>query len=208
MSLLDFPHCASCIAKTFDQDKHKDVPETDGPFHIYYQVFRCKAIPTITLTQYFTNLVKRTHPTVEAMLHAVVYLHRLTQFSTDKRRMTPPLYLNAHTIHRLLCTCLLLALKYIDERNISAIDYAPAANITQVKEVVLQEKCALEMLEYRLHVSMEELVAAQLYVTGKNGSFTSALLSIAYYPNAVYLKIMYAINAERDTRERAVGVLI
>lgn len=205
MSLLDFKsndECAALIGKTFDQDNMKEVPEIP-PFHLFYTVFRCKAVPPISLTDYVTGLVRRMGPSTEALLLSVIYLHRLTSF---KNAQNPQLHLNARTVHRLFSTCLLLALKYMDERSITATNYAKSSG-AQLREVLMQERCALFILDYRLNATLEELVAARLYITGKNGSFISALLSTAYYPDTTYLKIVYAINAERDERERAVGVI-
>lgn len=206
MSLLDFKsneECAALIGKTYNQDSVKEVIEIP-PFNLFYTVFRCKAVPTISLADYFTGLVRRLGASTEALLLSVIYLHRLTSF---KNAQNPQLHLNARTVHRLLSTSFLLALKYIDERNIRASDYGKVSGC-QLRETLMQERCALHILDYRMQASLEELVAARLFITGKNGSFISALLSVSYYPDKIYLKIMYAINAERDERERAQGIIM
>lgn len=204
MSLFDFPNCDAAIAETLCQEQTSD-DDSPGLLLAHYTIFRCASPPTITLADYVARLVRLTHPTIEAQLISVIYLMRLLRTAQDRRMY---MKLNTRTVHRLFCTCLLLALKFWDERNLRAREFAVFAKITNVKELVMQELIALKIVDYRLTVTMEELVAARLFVTKKHRSFTSSLLYLSFHGDPLLVRLIYLAKEEDNERERAMGEIV
>lgn len=92
---------------------------------------------------------------------AILYLIRLTD-------VCPIFELNDFNVHRLICTAVVLAAKWLDDVSYSNAHYAKVGGIQNAVEMGRLEEHMLRALDYRLFISKEsyEDVERQIIAIG------------------------------------------
>jgi len=110
-------------------------------FHSFYA-------PRVTLREYVERIVTYAPCTVESFVVSLVYLNRIANFQGA-------LFINAHTIHRLFLTSLLLAAKYCDDVFFNNKHYSRIGGIS-CKEMNALELEFLFRIKFECNVSAAE----------------------------------------------------
>jgi Cyclin len=120
-------------------------PEPHDPAALFFSPFRQK---TFTLDFYCKRLLQYTYCSKSCFVVAILYLVRLSE-------RFPVFELNDYNVHRLICTAVVLAAKFVDDTSFSNVHYAKVAGIQSPGEMNKLEAFMLKALDYRLFVSQE-----------------------------------------------------
>lgn len=114
-----------------------------------YGNFQCSSIPSKSISDFFTGISYSSHCSSEALILSVRFLSKV-------KFKKPDLPVDSYTIHRLMLTCLLLAIKVHDDMYVSNADYGKCCGLPDVKEINAMEAKLLMMLDYEVYVSGAE----------------------------------------------------
>ena len=108
------------------------------------------------------RVFKYSHCSVECLVHALIYIDRLIQ-----SRIIP---VNSLTIHRIIITSAVLAIKYFDDSFYTDNQYARIGGI-EVEELCFLEIEFLKSINFSLYVSCEDYQKYhnELYLHVSNG---------------------------------------
>lgn len=115
-----------------------------------YMYFYSTTIPSLKPTDFVYRLLKHVKSSDSVLIYALILLHRLAIFDEY-------LEINPYNVHRLLITAIVIAAKLLDHRYFSNKYYAQVAGISSLREMNNLEVQMLKLLEYRIHVTREEL---------------------------------------------------
>lgn len=90
---------------------------------------------------------------IDALVLALVYVERIYKLHPNAR-------LCSYTLHRLICTGMLLATKFSEDRPLSNRFWAKVAGISLVELNKLEQKL-LELIQFQLYVLPEDFLAAK-----------------------------------------------
>jgi hypothetical protein len=111
-----------------------------------YSSFQCNSIPAKSIDSFFTAISYSSHCSSEALILSVRYLSKV-------KYRRPDLPVDEYTIHRLILTCLLLAIKVHDDMFVSNADYGKCCGLADVQEMNRMEAKLLEFLDFDVYVS-------------------------------------------------------
>jgi hypothetical protein len=120
-------------------------PEPHDPAALFFSPFRQK---TFSLNFYCKRLLEYTYCSKSCFVVAILYIVRLSE-------RHPVFELNDFNVHRLICTAVVLAAKFMDDMSFSNVHYAKVAGIRTAGEMNKLEAFMLKALDYRLFVSLE-----------------------------------------------------
>lgn len=112
---------------------------------------------TFTLDSYCQRLLVYTGCSKSCFVVALLYMARMAENRSVYE-------LNYYNVHRLLCTALVLASKYLDDASYSNAHYAKVSGIQTVAEMNKLEAHMLEVLDYRLHVTQENYDEVEIQI--------------------------------------------
>ena len=111
-------------------------------------VFHALQAPSVSPSDYLYRLIKHSHCTRSAFIIAFYYLERVAEKGVD-------LGINSLSVHRLLLTAVLLAIKYLEDVLYDNAHFAIVGGL-DVQELNMLELDMLKVLNFRLHISPEE----------------------------------------------------
>lgn len=103
---------------------------------------------TFTLNYYCARLIHYTACSKSCFVVAILYLVRLAE-------RCPVFQLNEYNVHRLFCTAVMLAAKWVDDVSYSNAHYAKVGGVQNAAEMSKLEEHMLRALDYRLFISKE-----------------------------------------------------
>lgn len=115
-----------------------------------YMYFYSTTIPSLKPTAFVYRLLKHVKSSDAVLIYALILLQRLAIYDEF-------LEINPYNVHRLLITAIVIAAKLLDHRYFSNKYYAQVAGISSLREMNNLEVQMLKALEYRIHVTREEL---------------------------------------------------
>ncbi|CAK64669.1 unnamed protein product (macronuclear) [Paramecium tetraurelia] len=110
-------------------------------------LFHSQKVPSITLENYMSRIVRYTKCSEECLVIAFIYLSRIQELNQE-------LQLNRQSAHRLLFIAIVLAIKYQDDDIFKNDYYAKVGGIT-MWELNDMEEVFLELLDYKLFVQQD-----------------------------------------------------
>lgn len=129
-------------------------PEPHDPAALFFSPFRQKSF---TLNFYCKRLLQYTYCSKSCFVVAILYIVRLSE-------RYPVFELNDFNVHRLFCTAVVLAAKFVDDTSFSNVHYAKVAGIQTPGEMNKLEAFMLKALDYRLFVSQESYCEVEAQV--------------------------------------------
>lgn len=120
-----------------------DFPERNDPAMLFFSPYRQKAF---TLNFYCKRLLQYTYCSKSCFVVAILYVVRLSE-------RYPVFELNDYNVHRLICTAVVLAAKFVDDTSFNNAHYAKVAGIQTAAEMNKLEATMLKALDYRLFVN-------------------------------------------------------
>ncbi|CAD8212765.1 unnamed protein product [Paramecium octaurelia] len=110
-------------------------------------LFHSQKVPSITLENYMSRILRYTKCSEECLIIAFIYLGRIQELNQE-------LQLNRQSAHRLLLIAIVLAIKYQDDDIFKNEYYAKVGGIT-MWELNDMEEQFLELLDYKLFVQQD-----------------------------------------------------
>lgn len=126
-------------------DAPRTLPNPTEPAALFFSPARQTAF---TLSFYCRRLVEYTCCSKSAFVVAILYLARLAE-------MHPVFLVNEFNVHRLVCTAVVLAAKWLDDVSYSNAHYAKVAGVQSAAEMTRMENHMLRCLDFRLYVAQE-----------------------------------------------------
>ena len=123
---------SSCIFGYMVDNSHKNIDS----------VFIGKYLPDLSIYDYYYRICKYFRCSTVVFLIALIYMDRLSS----------RVEINKYTVHRLIITTFVIAVKYIEDLHYSNAFYAQVGGIT-LQELNKYESKILEILEYELEIS-------------------------------------------------------
>lgn len=120
-------------------------PDPRDPAALFFSPYKQKSF---TLSFYCRRLIQFNCCSKACFPIAILYLIRLAEKESVFE-------LNDYNVHRLVCTALVLAAKYLDDVSYSNSHYAKVGGIQTGDEMNKLEHHMLKMMDYRLFVSKE-----------------------------------------------------
>lgn len=133
-------------------------------------------MPSITLENYLQRIVKHTHVSDECLILSLIYVDQFV-------RRNPDFQICNHTIHRLMLTSIIIAIKFHSDFYRYNSYYAAVGGISK-EEMNFLELEFLYMMNFSLRVSGEE------YEKYKREIF-SFLPKIQKYPSSIHMNPAY-----------------
>ncbi len=130
-----------------DLDEYCSVNTTSTNIPLDLRLFFSAAPESISLSKYVERLVEYTECSDSAFIIALIYLHRA---QVERRELA----LTFTNCHRLFCTSLYLASKYIDDIVYTGDHYAVVFGI-ELDELLELERRLLLVLKWNLFVNAE-----------------------------------------------------
>jgi hypothetical protein len=124
---------------------HPAFPDPHDPAALFFSPYRQKSF---TLNYYCRRLFEYTCCSKSCFVVAVLYIVRLAE-------LVRVFELNHFNVHRLICTAVVLAAKFMDDVSYSNVHYAKVGGIQTPDEMNRLECFMLKSLDYRLFVSKE-----------------------------------------------------
>lgn len=103
----------------------------------------------ISVDDFVERMIRYTKCSPSALIYALIYLRRVEE--SDCR-----LNINALTLHRLLITSIMVAVKFVDDAWYSNKYYARVGGVASLQEMNRLELEMLRLLKFRLYVSLDE----------------------------------------------------
>lgn len=125
-----------------------DTAEADVDHTLHVTIFQSETVPNISIVDYVNRLQKYAKFGSHDFVVALIYVKRMTLSH-------PQLKFTNLTLHRILLTVLLIATKMLRDVHFSNRYYAKVGGIT-TRELARLERCALDVLDFKLYVSTEE----------------------------------------------------
>lgn len=122
-----------------------DFPARNDPATLFFSPYRQKAF---TLNFYCKRLLQYTYCSKSCIVVAIHYVFRLAE-------RYPVFELNDFNVHRVICTAVVLAAKFVDDTSFNNVHYAKVAGIQTPAEMNMLEATMLKALNWRLFVSEE-----------------------------------------------------
>lgn len=126
---------------------HVKLPRTCDPLSFFFSAF----LPQIDTRSYIERILRYTKCSKTVFPHAVVLLKRL-------RKKDSRLQLSPYNLHRLVITAVVISAKFIDHACYSNAYYARIGGISSVGEMNILEVEMLKLLNYRVLVTVDEIV--------------------------------------------------
>jgi hypothetical protein len=114
-----------------------DMAEIEG------NIFSSPSVPQISMIQYIERLVFNMELDKSTIICSLIYIDRYCNYTKHK--------LNSYTIHRLILTSMLLALKYNEDLIYHNSYYAVVGGVS-LEELNALESDFLKKVEYRLYI--------------------------------------------------------
>lgn len=135
-------------------------------------VFHARSVPDISVEKYIQRMAKYSPFPAECLITALIYFERI-------KSSYPSLIVSSFNIHRLLLTSILLSAKFHCDNLYTNSHYAKVGGVSN-RELKSLEFAMLDMLEFRIDVSLDELSTYALDLDmkfGRNSSpFSTPLL--------------------------------
>ena len=119
------------------------LPSPNEPAALFFSPSRQTSF---SLSFYIRRLVEYTCCSKSAFVVAVLYLARLAE-------RHPVFMLSDLNVHRLACTSVVLAAKWLDDISYSNAHYARVAGVQSAAEMTRMENHFLSAIDYRLYVA-------------------------------------------------------
>jgi len=110
--------------------------------------FHCVRAPQLSIREYLIRLDRYFECSRECFILSLAYMNRV-------RKLHPEFNISPMSIHRLLVTSVMLAVKFFDDRYYSNAFYAKVGGV-RTREVNVLEAQFLQLINWRLHVPLEE----------------------------------------------------
>eukprot|EP00211_Chloroparvula_japonica_P015722 CAMPEP_0119146394 /NCGR_PEP_ID=MMETSP1310-20130426/38858_1 /TAXON_ID=464262 /ORGANISM="Genus nov. species nov., Strain RCC2339" /LENGTH=211 /DNA_ID=CAMNT_0007138287 /DNA_START=305 /DNA_END=936 /DNA_ORIENTATION=- len=122
-------------------------------------LFHAKRIPQIALEDYADRIVRYCPSSYAAFVYTFVYIRRLcTLFGHT--------LVNAHSVHRILCACHVVAAKFCDDVFETNSFYARVGGVSR-NELNALEVQLLALLDFRVHCTPAEFANAETFLRDK-----------------------------------------
>jgi hypothetical protein len=132
-----------------------EFPDPHDPAALFFSPFRQK---TFTLNYYCGRLLEYMCCSKSCFVVAILYIVRLAErYSIFE--------LNHFNVHRLICTAVVLAAKFMDDVSYSNVHYAKVGGIQTSVEMNKLESFMLKALDYRLFVTKENYDEIEAHIT-------------------------------------------
>lgn len=120
-----------------------ELPKANEPAALFFSPSKQTEF---SLSFYIRRLVQYTCCSKSAFVVAVLYLARLSQNH-------PVFILSDLNVHRLICTSIVLAAKWLDDISYSNSHYARVAGVQTAAEMTRMENYFLKAIDFRLYVA-------------------------------------------------------
>jgi hypothetical protein len=127
---------SSCIFEYMVDNSHNNIDS----------VFIGKNFPDLSICDYYYRIFKYFSCSTVVFLTALIYMDRLSS----------KVEINKYTVHRLIITTLVIAVKYVEDLHYSNAYYAQVGGIT-LQELNKYESKILEIFEYELEISQSDI---------------------------------------------------
>lgn len=124
----------------------RTLPDPTDPAALFFSPAKQTAF---TLSFYCRRLVEYTCCSKSCFVVAILYLARLAE-------ACPVFLVNEFNVHRLVCTAVVLAAKWLDDVTYSNEHYAKVAGVQTSGEMTCMENHMLHCLDYRLYVQRDD----------------------------------------------------
>lgn len=111
-------------------------------------IFHRSELPPISPTNYLARIATYGGSSPACLVLGLFFIDRIAY-------MDDRFFLTSHNVHRLLVTAILIASKYLEDRQISLRHFANVGGIA-APELIHQENDMLRRLSYRLGISVDE----------------------------------------------------
>jgi len=111
-------------------------------------IYTSHYVPNIKIGDYFLRIYRYTDCSIECYILGLVYIDRLLT-------KNPDIIFNNFTAHRILFSCTILAIKYLEDYYYSNSHYAKIGGLT-LSEINKLEINTLKLLNFNAFVSFEE----------------------------------------------------
>eukprot|EP00831_Metopus_contortus_P082385 TRINITY_DN8891_c0_g1_i3.p1 TRINITY_DN8891_c0_g1~~TRINITY_DN8891_c0_g1_i3.p1 ORF type:complete len:207 (+),score=5.98 TRINITY_DN8891_c0_g1_i3:98-718(+) len=136
------------IVSTFDARTSSEAAESGPGLRVLKATcFQASRVPGISIPAYLDRIARYSHCSPSCFIVAFLYIDRILQ-------MNPDFHLNSFSIHRLILSALVVAIKYLDDEYYTLIDYAKIGGIS-AREMAFLEAEFLKYLRYSLYISQE-----------------------------------------------------
>tara|TARA_B110001469_G_C9277132_1_gene153827 strand:+ start:46 stop:480 length:435 start_codon:yes stop_codon:yes gene_type:complete len=109
-------------------------------------LFNSDKIPNISTKDYLTRIYKYTNSSYEISIITYILLNKINKSFIK---------INSFNIHRILCTLILIVIKYYSDHYYDNAYYSKIAGIT-LQELNKLEITLLKKMDFRLYISLEE----------------------------------------------------
>eukprot|EP00179_Madagascaria_erythrocladioides_P000027 CAMPEP_0198312588 /NCGR_PEP_ID=MMETSP1450-20131203/3903_1 /TAXON_ID=753684 ORGANISM="Madagascaria erythrocladiodes, Strain CCMP3234" /NCGR_SAMPLE_ID=MMETSP1450 /ASSEMBLY_ACC=CAM_ASM_001115 /LENGTH=199 /DNA_ID=CAMNT_0044015539 /DNA_START=101 /DNA_END=700 /DNA_ORIENTATION=- len=129
-----------------NETTHQLLPEAREPASLFYS----REKQSFSLDWYINRLFKHADCSRSAFVVAMIYVLRLQNAKND---FYHPIEMN---VHRLYSSCLVLAIKFLDEPVYDNMHYAMVGGIATLEEMNALEVELLRELDFRIFVDVDE----------------------------------------------------
>ena len=126
------------IVKDNEKNNENELNRSDSNESAIISVFTSNKTPQISIKKYLTRIMKYSKPETSTVIICLIYIDKICENST--------LQLSIYNIHRIILSCMILALKYNEDDYYSNKYYAKVGGIS-LKE--------LNELEYNIMVLLQ-----------------------------------------------------
>ena len=126
------------IVKDNEKNNENEINKSDSNESAIISVFTSNKTPQISIKKYLTRIMKYSKPETSTVIICLIYIDKICENST--------LQLSIYNIHRIILSCMILALKYNEDDYYSNKYYAKVGGIS-LKE--------LNELEYNIMVLLQ-----------------------------------------------------
>jgi hypothetical protein len=130
--------------------------------------FTAQAVPGLSLRDYCTRIVEYSQCTPECFLFALAYIRRAAAKGFPISELT---------VHRLLITAVVVAVKVRDDRRYKLVHYARIGGVDVGDLCTMELQFLMNIIDFRADVSVDEYFATctDLSASGMPASFAAAL---------------------------------
>ena len=126
------------IVKDNEKNNENEINKSDSNESAIISVFTSNKTPQISIKKYLTRIMKYSKPETSTVIICLIYIDKICENSS--------LQLSIYNIHRIILSCMILALKYNEDDYYSNKYYAKVGGIS-LKE--------LNELEYNIMVLLQ-----------------------------------------------------
>jgi hypothetical protein len=121
-----------------------------------YNIYRSIKIPGLTISKYLVRLVSFCDCSSNCYVVTLIYIDKIIKKHSE-------IVFDSFTSHRLLLSCLIIAIKYLDDDHYENKRYADIFGL-RLLELNNLERLTLQILEYNMFVSYDEFNKYSCYI--------------------------------------------